>query len=103
MSTRLERGLTVDGLALVCALWCRYCYGETESGAIVPPNDLDWPRLRERARAARECPARWLEMSDIFGEIGAAPVYSAAFSYALKSLWQNGTRWTLMRYVESAR
>jgi mannitol 2-dehydrogenase len=101
VSERLARGLPVDGLALVCALWCRYCYGETESGIPIAPNDPDWPRLRERARAAREQPGKWLEMSNIFGGITTSSAYSAAFSSALTRLWQNGTRWTLMRYLEA--
>ena len=29
---RLKSGASIKGLALVSALWCRYCYGETESG-----------------------------------------------------------------------
>jgi mannitol 2-dehydrogenase len=103
VSDRLERGLSVDGLALVCALWCRYCYGKTESGAITLPNDADWPDLQQRARAARHEPAKWLEMTNIFGNIGASRSYSDAFASALNSIWQNGTRATLMRYLESTR
>jgi mannitol 2-dehydrogenase len=102
VSDRLERGLAVDGLALVCAFWCRYCYGETESGAIIPPNDAGWVDLQQRARAARQQPAKWLEMSNIFGKIGMSRSYSDAFAFALNGLWQNGTRWTLMRYLERA-
>ncbi len=101
VSDRLKRGLPVDGLALVCALWCRYCYGETESGAMIAPNDRDWPRLQEHARAARGQPAKWLEMSNIFGDIAASRTYSTAFSAALEQLWQNGTRSTLMRYLDA--
>lgn len=101
VSDRLKRGLPVDGLALVCALWCRYCYGETESGAIIAPTDPDWPRLQQRARAARVQPARWLEMSDIFGDIATNETYAAAFSSSLRRVWQDGTRSTLLRYLNA--
>src|SRR5208282_2354188 len=36
---RVKAGASFNGLALVSALWCRYCYGETESGKAIPPND----------------------------------------------------------------
>ena len=39
IAARLEAGQTVDGLALESALWCRYCYGETDAGETIPPND----------------------------------------------------------------
>lgn len=88
VSDRLKRELPVDGLALVCALWCRYCHGETESGDVNPPNDADWPRLQERAIAARVEPTKWLEMSDIFGDIAVSATYSTGrFSWSLCNLY----------------
>ncbi|HTM77529.1 MAG TPA: mannitol dehydrogenase family protein, partial [Devosia sp.] len=42
---RVAAGQSVTGLALVSALWCRYCYGTTESGAVIAPNDPSWDRL----------------------------------------------------------
>ena len=43
-------GASVKGLALVSALWCRYCYGESESGKVIPPNDPSWDRLQAAAK-----------------------------------------------------
>ena len=57
-SDRLKSGASVKGLALVSALWCRYCYGESESGKPIPPNDPNWERLQAAAKPARERPAR---------------------------------------------
>ena len=51
---RLKAGASVKGLALVSALWCRYCYGETESGKTIPPNDPNWERLQAAAKPARQ-------------------------------------------------
>ena len=32
VASRLAAGQSIDGLALVGAFWCRYCYGETDDG-----------------------------------------------------------------------
>ena len=98
---RLARGESVTGLALVSALWCRYCYGETDSGAAIAPNDPSWDRLTEAAKKAKADPLAWLAMGDIFGPLARNPAYVAAFSNALKTLWQAGTRETLDRYLEN--
>ncbi|HEY4203230.1 MAG TPA: mannitol dehydrogenase family protein [Devosiaceae bacterium] len=97
---RLRQGQGVTGLALVSALWCRYCYGETDSGAAIAPNDPNWSRLRQQAHLAKDEPAAWLAMTDIFGEVAKHPVYVGAFSNALQTLWAKGTRETLKRYLD---
>lgn len=97
---RLKAGQKATGLALVSAFWCRYCYGETDSGKPIPSNDPSWPRLQERARAARNDSKAWLEMVDIFGDLASNEAYVAAFSHALSQIWALGTRETLSRYVE---
>ncbi len=66
---RLKAGQSFAGLALVSALWCRYCYGESESGKIIPPNDPNWDRLQQAARPARADPRAFLAMRDIFGAL----------------------------------
>jgi len=96
---RLRAGLLVDGLALVGAFWCRYCYGETERGAPIAPNDAAWNRLQASARAARTRPDARLEMRDIVGESGAHPCYAMAFRSALDAVWKQGTRAAMLRYV----
>jgi mannitol 2-dehydrogenase len=97
---RVKRQQSVSGLSLVSALWCRYCYGETDSGAVIAPNDPNWDRLTAQARRARENPAAWLEMTDIYGELAAQPAFAAAFAQALATLWRIGTAATLQRYLD---
>jgi mannitol 2-dehydrogenase len=99
VSDRLAKGHSVTGLALVSALWCRYCYGTTDSGAVIEPNDPSWDRLVKQAVLAKDEPARWLEMTDIFGALATNPAYIDAFSAALKRIWQDGTAKTLERYL----
>jgi mannitol 2-dehydrogenase len=96
---RLEGGGSVKGLALVSAMWCRYCYGESESGKTIPPNDPSWDRLQAAAKPARSDPRAFLALRDIFGELTDNPDYVDAFSGALDSLWTNGVRSTLADYL----
>jgi mannitol 2-dehydrogenase len=100
---RLKAGASVEGLALVSALWCRYCYGETESGKAIAPNDPSWDRLREAARPARSDPRAFLKLRDIFGELAENPAYVGAFSNALASLWARGVRSTVADYLSEKR
>jgi len=98
-AARLNAGASVNGLALVSALWCRYAYGESESGKVIPPNDPNWDRLQAAAKPAREDPKAFLALRDIFGELADSPTYVAAFSAALSSLWSRGVRATLADYL----
>ena len=96
---RLAQGQSVIGLTLVSALWARYCYGESDSGKPIPPNDPSWSRLTALAARAKADPAAWLTMTDIFGDLSGNPTYVAAFTHALSTLWQVGTKATLERYL----
>ncbi len=98
---RLKAGASAAGLALCSALWCRYCYGETESGRPIPPNDPSWDRLQAAAKPARSDPKAWLAMGDIFGDLAKNPAYVSAFSAALTSLWTKGVRTTLADYLSN--
>ena len=102
IADRLKAGQGIAGLALESAVWCRYCFGVTESGAVIEPNDPTWDRMQTTARAAKEDPMAWLSMHDIYGEVGRSPVFAEAFAHALATLWERGTRETLTRYLAGA-
>ncbi len=95
----LARGADVSGLALASALWCRYCYGMTDAGDPIEPNDPNWQRLNTRAQLARDEPGAWLEMTDIYGAVGQAPPFRQAFARWLHLIWSEGTGATLKRYL----
>jgi mannitol 2-dehydrogenase len=95
----LEAGGSVEGLALVSALWCRYCYGETDSGTPIPPNDPDWDALVARSQAAKARPGTWLEMTAVYGDLGQDARFAAAFARQLDRLWAVGTQATLAKYL----
>ncbi len=58
----LASGRLPVGLILESALWCRYCMGVSDSGALIEPNDPSWDRLQTTARAAASDPSVWLAM-----------------------------------------
>jgi mannitol 2-dehydrogenase len=90
---------SVEGLALVSAMWCRYCYGETDSGTAIPPNDPDWDALVLRSKAAKSRPAAWLEMTAVYGDLGQDARFAGAFERWLNRLWAVGTKQTLTEYL----
>ena len=96
---RLAADAPVDGLALASALWCRYCFGETESGTMIRANDPSWDRLVGLAHEARDDPSAWLGMRDVYGDIGDDERFGRAFSSALQALWRDGTEAVLRRYT----
>ncbi len=90
----------MTGLALVSALWCRYCAGVTDSGAEIAPNDPDWERLQAQARAARAAPLAWLDMRDIYGRLSEATAFRDGFAASLDAIWSQGTEAVLRRYLD---
>lgn len=96
----LRAGRPIDGLALICALWCRYCHGETESGQPIAPNDPGWGRLTEQARLARSEPDAWLRMRDIYGDLADDERFRTAFRQSLQRIWNRGTRAALDHYLQ---
>jgi mannitol 2-dehydrogenase len=101
IADRLARREGVSGLALESALWCRYCYGVTEAGTPIAPNDPSWDRLKTIAQAARGEPAAWLAMDDVYGSTANAPAFREAFAGWLRALWAEGTAAVLRRYLGS--
>ena len=95
----LAAGGDAGGLTLLSAMWCRYCFGVDESGAAIAPNDPNWDRLQATATAARDNPAAWIEMTDIYGDLAQNPTFAAGFGEALDYLWANGAEAAMQRYL----
>ncbi len=96
---RLKAGADVPGLALESALWCRYCAATTDAGETFELNDPNADRLVPAALEAKENPGAFLALRDIFGDLADAPQFRSRFETALNSLWREGTRTTLQRYL----
>jgi mannitol 2-dehydrogenase len=98
---RLKSGADVTGLALESALWCRYCAALRDSGEPFQLDDPNAARLIPAALAAKDNPAAFLSLRDIFGDLADAPLFRSRFETALNSLWREGTRATLQRYLNN--
>ena len=95
----LAAGHQAEGLTLLSALWCRYCYGMTEAGAKIAPNDPNWDDLQTRARQARKDSAAWTAMETVYGDLSANTAFVARFAQALNYVWTHGVDAALRRYI----
>ncbi|WP_405054094.1 mannitol dehydrogenase family protein, partial [Tabrizicola sp.] len=98
----LAAGGRIEGLALVSALWCRYCHGTTDAGTPIAPNDPNWDYLQAQSKAARNNPVIWLQMRPIYGDLDRNPRFVTAFTTALNALWSKGTAAVLTEYLGKA-
>ena len=96
---RIEKGLSVDGLALEVALWARYCAGTDEAGGEIPINDENAEMLNRHALAARDDSVAFLEMESVFGDLRESSEFRDAFASALGRIWAVGTETVLGEYV----
>jgi mannitol 2-dehydrogenase len=94
---RLRDGLSVDGLALEVALWCRFCAGVDEDGQALNVPDNNAAQLTDHAVKARKNPNVFLQQKAIFGELSEAKPFADAFASALDALWSKGVVATLER------
>ena len=98
----LHAGGRAEGLALLSALWCRYCHGETEAGAAIAPNDPNWDALQATAKAAKSDPAAWIRMAAVYGDLADNAGFVATFAEALTFVWANGAEAAMQRYIAGA-
>lgn len=92
---------SVDGLALVEALWARMCAGTREDGSMIEPNDPFWDALQMAALRARDTPSAWLAQRDTYGDLADQPEFAEAFATWLSALWREGCRATLQNYLHT--
>jgi len=97
---QLAAGRSVEGLALVEAVWARMCAGTREDGSVIEPNDPMWPTLNKAALAAKERPLAWLEQSNIYGDLIEAAAFSEAFTRCLSAIWAEGCEAKLLTYAK---
>ena len=95
----LAAGGTADGLMLVSAMWCRYCYGVDEQGTLIAPNDPNWDVLQERAKAAKDDPSAWIGMTAIYGNLLQYQGFADRFSKSLRFVWSHGVEAAMKGYI----
>ncbi len=94
----IKKNSSVDGLALVCALWCRYCTGFDEYDNSLDIHDPKQEELKDCAIKAKLNPALFLSMQDIYGDLNQDENFVNIFSKTLNSLWENGVEFTVNNY-----
>ena len=100
----LEAGRSVDGLAIVSALWCRYCQGKTESGETIAANDPQWDRLQALALSAKDDPSLWLNgLKEVYGKTAANPTFQESFAKAMKSIESDGVDGAMKKYIGASK
>ena len=95
----LNKGASVNGLALVEAAWARMCEGTREDGSEIEPNDPLWNELKEQAKAARSNPLIWLEMRNIYGDLADLAQFADAFARWLNEIYAGGMEAALDAYL----
>ena len=99
---RLTEGEGVELLALALAAWMRRMRGEDEAGQ---PIDIRHPLaelLQERAIQGGPDPAPLLAIEPLFGELGRDPRLAQPVGHWLASLYERGSRATLLRAKQEA-
>ena len=97
---RLASGDTVEGLALVEALWARYCQGVREDGSVIEPNDPIWDELQTTAEAARQDPAAWLGLASVYeDDIREGDRFRDAFTRHLARIYSKGVAGAIEDYL----
>jgi mannitol 2-dehydrogenase len=99
MADNLAAGHMPHGLILLSALWCHYCAGVTDSGAVIEPNDPDWTALQARAIAAKTDPVEWLRMATVYGDLAQNAAVVTAFSAHLRAVQRQGTKAVLQQFL----
>ncbi|MBI1171418.1 mannitol dehydrogenase family protein [bacterium] len=96
----LAAGGKAEGLTLLSAMWCRYCFGTTEAGDAIEPNDPNWDLLQATAKAAKANPAAWLAMAPVYGDLAQNAGFVARFAEALNFVWSHGADAAMRRYID---
>ncbi len=95
----ITKNKSIQGLALVEALWARMCEGTREDQSVIEPNDPHWEKLNILAKKSRENPLIWLEQKEIYGDIANSKNFQNSFSKWLQLLYQKGVKETLKEYL----
>ena len=99
---QLAAGRSVEGLALVEALWARMCAGTREDGSVIEANDPFWEDISHVAQTAKERPAAWLEQFKIYGDLAEVDPFAEAFARWLTLIWEQGSEVSLKTYMAQA-
>lgn len=92
-----SRAIKLLGFTVAC--WFRYLEGHDEQGNALPLNDPYAERLRALALQGGADAAPLLSLRELFGELSESPVFVAAVTQGLASLYTQGARTALEHIV----
>jgi len=98
----LADGMSVDGLALVEALWARMCWGTREDGSTIDPNDPFWDNLMAVALEAKSDPIKWIQQKNIYGDLADDAAFAEPFTRWMALITESGTEAALKKYIGDA-
>ncbi|MEO1700798.1 MAG: mannitol dehydrogenase family protein [Pseudomonadota bacterium] len=86
----LANGHPVECLALMSALWMRYCLGIREDGSKIAPNDPSAGGLKSAAQISLKKPIFWISQQKYFGDLANNVRFAAAFERSVETLKDRG-------------
>ena len=99
---QLKQGKPLDIFALLIAGWIRYLGGADDAGKPITPTDPLRDELQRHVQPGNSDPTPFLALHQIFGsDLPQAEPFVSALRKALESLYANGTRATLQRYLKA--
>jgi mannitol 2-dehydrogenase len=96
----LKAGTSIEGLALVEAVWARMCTGTRENGTRIAPNDPVWNDLQAKASTARLDPDEWIRQTQYYGDLVDDRRFVDAFTRWLRLVWSDGIEEASRVYVD---
>lgn len=96
----VDQQTDLEGLALEVALWCAYCAAAADGDINHPLDDERTDQLKNAALKARNDPAAFLQLQDVFGDLNASPAFADSFARQLQRVEAKGARAALMSYLD---
>ncbi|MEP2031359.1 MAG: mannitol dehydrogenase family protein [Paracoccaceae bacterium] len=100
MRDQMDAGRSIEGLALVEAIWARMCEGTREDGTTIEPNDPIWEKLNAAAKVAKADPQAWLDQRSLYGELADNAAFQDRFRHWLTLIWSDGLETALRAYLQ---
>lgn len=97
---QLKRGGPIDRAALVIAAWARFLEGTDDHGGPIDITDRRLGELRAAVHADHAEPGAFLNLTDIFGDLGQNARFAAAYRQAREALHRAGARTAVQDLAE---
>ena len=96
---QMTAGRSIEGLALVEAVWARLCEGTREDGTPIERYDPHSDDLQAQAKIAKHDPRSWISMRQYYGNLSEEPRFADAFERWLRQIWAEGLESAIQEYL----